>query len=430
MSSLLADTKTLAIVILAIISIAVLAYVVQVVLPGTQSNQGVNLTVEFGPSSVFISHLGGEPLARDHLRFYLDGDEIPRDSVYIMDGQEWPFSIGETLIVPFTPIGRAQVFSISYDSRRSQDEIVSIYTPVREKSPTTLPTVVKPATPATTPAETTPAVPTTTTAAPTPTPILTPIPISTVGPPEAMFQASPREGPLPLTVQFSDQSTGVPGSWFWTFGDGTTSVEENPEHAYTQEGTFSVSLQVENSYGANRRIVQDCITVTPASPQDVSISAEMDGFIRPGGFAQFSITGPGSRVKIGGRIVSPGPGDVVRLVVLGDGKGSISISGGQITDYTFESGELWINGELARSGSVTEIYIPTFENFLTTFVLEIPPSTGSAWIKTPEKTEVLQDTREPVIVSQLQQDDFGQFLLDTRTPYQVTFRGAAGKILY
>ncbi|MDD3090116.1 MAG: PKD domain-containing protein [Methanoregulaceae archaeon] len=416
MSPLLADTKTLATVILAVLAVAAIAYTVPFIL-GDRDEPVVNLTAEAGPSSVRVFHVGGEPLVRDNLEFTLDGTGISRESVYIQDNEEWPFSIGEILIVPYTPLDRPRVFTISYSRGNSRTEILSAEIPPVKEIPTASPTPQQTATLATPP-----------TTSPTPTP--TPIPISTLGIPEALFLASPREGPLPLTVRFTDQSTGVPGTWAWTFGDGASSTDQNPQHAYTAEGTYTVTLVVENDLGASTRIVQDCISVTPARRQDVAISAEAGGFIRPGGFARFIATGTGSRVKIGGQVVYPEPGDEVRLVVKGDGKGSVSISNGQISDFSFESAELWLNGESAGSGALRETYIPSYESLITTLVLEIPPGPGDMRIITAGGTVTTSERTVPVVVGNLMSDEAGLMILDTGSPYQVTFRGAAGSIQY
>ena len=416
MSPLMADTKTLATVILAVLAVAAIAYTVPFIL-GDRDEPVVNLTAEPGPSSVRVFHVGGEPLALDNLEFTLDGTGISRESVYIQDNEEWPFSIGEILIVPYTPLDRPRVFTISYSRGNSRTEILSAEIPPVKEIPTASPTPQQTATLATPP-----------TTSPTPTP--TPIPISTLGIPEALFLASPREGPLPLTVRFTDQSTGVPGTWAWTFGDGASSTDQNPQHAYTAEGTYTVTLVVENDLGASTRIVQDCISVTPARRQDVAISAEAGGFIRPGGFARFIATGTGSRVKIGGQVVYPEPGDEVRLVVKGDGKGSVSISNGQISDFSFESAELWLNGESAGSGDLRETYIPSYEGLITTLVLEIPPGTGDMRIITAGGTVTTSERTVPVIVENLMPDEAGLMILDTGSPYQVTCRGAAGSIQY
>lgn len=53
----------------------------------------------------------------------------------------------------------------------------------------------------------------------------------------------------PGSFTFEDRSTGPPDSWFWDFGDGSTSTLKNPRHQYTQEGTFAVCLTVTNPEG-------------------------------------------------------------------------------------------------------------------------------------------------------------------------------------
>lgn len=56
------------------------------------------------------------------------------------------------------------------------------------------------------------------------------------------FAATLTGGDAPLTVQFTDQTTGDINGWWWFFGDGQTSREENPSHTYTTNGTYTVSL--------------------------------------------------------------------------------------------------------------------------------------------------------------------------------------------
>ncbi len=52
-------------------------------------------------------------------------------------------------------------------------------------------------------------------------------------------------------MSFVDNSTGSPTSWLWDFGDGGTSTAQNPEHAYTAMGGYTVNLTVANSIGSN-----------------------------------------------------------------------------------------------------------------------------------------------------------------------------------
>ena len=63
------------------------------------------------------------------------------------------------------------------------------------------------------------------------------------------FSASPVTGNAPLTVYFSDQSTGMSNpTWYWEFGDGITSTDQNPTHIYPA-GNYTVTLTVTDEYG-------------------------------------------------------------------------------------------------------------------------------------------------------------------------------------
>jgi PGF-pre-PGF domain-containing protein len=65
----------------------------------------------------------------------------------------------------------------------------------------------------------------------------------------ASFTVSARKGSVPLDVQFNDTSAGNITSWYWDFGDGSTSDSQNPSHEYTESGSYSVTLNVSNAYG-------------------------------------------------------------------------------------------------------------------------------------------------------------------------------------
>ena len=67
--------------------------------------------------------------------------------------------------------------------------------------------------------------------------------------PAAAFTSNYVLGGCQNPVQFTDQSQNVPTAWLWSFGDGTTSTQQNPSHAYTTSGSYTVSLRASNSYG-------------------------------------------------------------------------------------------------------------------------------------------------------------------------------------
>jgi PKD domain len=54
-------------------------------------------------------------------------------------------------------------------------------------------------------------------------------------------------------VAFKDLSVGQITSWQWDFGDGATSTEQYPEHAYAKPGDYVVVLDVTGPAGKSRR---------------------------------------------------------------------------------------------------------------------------------------------------------------------------------
>ena len=71
--------------------------------------------------------------------------------------------------------------------------------------------------------------------------------------PFAVFSASPTTGAVPLTVTFTDNSTGTITNRFWSFGDGATSnlTLTTVAHAYSVAGTNTVRLIVSGPLGNN-----------------------------------------------------------------------------------------------------------------------------------------------------------------------------------
>ena len=86
-----------------------------------------------------------------------------------------------------------------------------------------------------------------------------------VPPPVAIFTGSPTTGTGPLTVAFSDNSTGSITNRFWTFGDGATTntTATNVSHIYAA-GTYGVTLVASGPGGASTNNQPNYITaLTP-----------------------------------------------------------------------------------------------------------------------------------------------------------------------
>jgi PKD repeat protein len=62
---------------------------------------------------------------------------------------------------------------------------------------------------------------------------------------QALFNYFSEPAGSPNSFQFTDASTGNYTSWFWNFGDGITSLEQNPYHIFLGPGTYETCLTIE-----------------------------------------------------------------------------------------------------------------------------------------------------------------------------------------
>ena len=74
------------------------------------------------------------------------------------------------------------------------------------------------------------------------------------------------------TIQFNGSSNSAITSWTWTFGDGSTSIMQNPLHSYQYAGNYTVSLTVTDIAGCmSTTSIPVYIYVAPSFPDDSSI---------------------------------------------------------------------------------------------------------------------------------------------------------------
>ncbi len=85
------------------------------------------------------------------------------------------------------------------------------------------------------------------------------------GTPTADFSASVTAGGAPLDVSFTDLSNQMPTGWSWDFGDMGTSGDQDPNHQYTDPGTYTVSLTATNPSGSHTRVLPLLISVPEPS---------------------------------------------------------------------------------------------------------------------------------------------------------------------
>ncbi|WP_281268021.1 PKD domain-containing protein [Methanospirillum stamsii] len=88
--------------------------------------------------------------------------------------------------------------------------------------------------------------------------------VSTISIPlNADFTHDKSEGQTPLSISFTNNSTGFITSYAWDFGDGSTSSEKNPTHIYENPGKYSVVLIISDGKDFSKSIKKSAIEVSP-----------------------------------------------------------------------------------------------------------------------------------------------------------------------
>lgn len=90
---------------------------------------------------------------------------------------------------------------------------------------------------------------------------------------EASFNSDITSGIVPISVNFVDNSKGVPTSWLWDFGDGNTSTLQDPEHIYSIAGVYTVTLTASRSLKSDTEITLNYITAEKG-PDIVIVKSE------------------------------------------------------------------------------------------------------------------------------------------------------------
>jgi hypothetical protein len=76
----------------------------------------------------------------------------------------------------------------------------------------------------------------------------------------AAFHGAPTTGVVPLTVVFTNTSTGAYDASLWEFGDGNTGTSDSPTYSYPEPGTYTVALTVSGPGGRDSETKRSYIT--------------------------------------------------------------------------------------------------------------------------------------------------------------------------
>jgi len=85
------------------------------------------------------------------------------------------------------------------------------------------------------------------------------------------------------SIQFNGFACGgnSPYTWFWTFGDGNTSIEQNPNHTYANIGKYNICLNVTDECGnTSSHTSWAWIQEKNDPPEKPSVEGELNGKIK------------------------------------------------------------------------------------------------------------------------------------------------------
>lgn len=118
--------------------------------------------------------------------------------------------------------------------------------------------------------------------------------VAAVAQPKARFSASAVSGCLPLVVNFTNTSTGGT-SYYWKFGNGSTSVLKDPGTTYIKAGTYFVTLVVDDGNGNKDSVTQ---TITANAPPLADFSAKTTSGCAPLTVSFANLSTPGTSTNL------------------------------------------------------------------------------------------------------------------------------------
>ncbi len=144
-------------------------------------------------------------------------------------------------------------------------------------------------------------------------------------PPHCSFNYTPKNPTTEDIIQFQDTSTDDKSivSWYWDFGDGNISGQQNPTHQYKTAGTYIVTLKVEDSDGLNDTDSKEITVQEKTYPISIEIEYPHNNSIVNG------------TIEIKGKAVSDKPIEKIEIKI--DFSSWITINGGEDWSYLWDT---------------------------------------------------------------------------------------------
>lgn len=419
------------VVIAAVAIAALLIGVVFLALPMMADNPPqVTFTPNQAGEDLFLAHSGGDKLQKEYLTVLINGVPAPSDKYSLMGGGSWPWSEGAVLRIDTSGYAKPATISLTYKPK-SIDHIIFGTTIEPTPTPTPEPMITpdQQGSPGNGTSNLSPGSIQTVSPIGTPStgfiPSLIP-PETLVSPSTVVMNIQPSTGPAPLTVQGMDLTNGCIRNRVWNFGDNQTSMGRNPVHVFPYPGTYNVTLDVRFCDPDDDPAVfpVQSVIVNPLIRQDSISQGTGSANVLAGGKFFFSVKGPGTNIRIGGKDHYLNAGDQVQLTLGSDGSGDISIVSHAILRCNYSNVTLIVNGETVESGTISVINIDRYLQ-LETADLTIRVTAGRDGAKGLVSGEPVINARpgQQILFKNIGVDTSGKLLFSVQDSAGYTFRG-------
>lgn len=163
-----------------------------------------------------------------------------------------------------------------------------------------------------------------------------------LSPPVANFTAAPSTGTAPLTVDFTDTSTGTVDSWAWDYeNDGIIdATSRNATATYATPNTYTAKLTVTNAAGASSKIRTITVTEPGGGGSTQTFAPNDDAYVRSA--SPNTMSGGDSTLRVFGNATSETE-SYLRFVVSGVGGSAVTsaILRLFVTDGSLVSGSVY-----------------------------------------------------------------------------------------
>ncbi len=309
--------------------------------PAPEKIPALTMIIKNESRVISLSHEAGDNLRFEQMTIRVDDQDVPFGEWSCLNcGAD--LSVGDRILIDYSSDPR-------YDNGKMPNKVDIIYNDAGQERRLLITKYLGTMTPTLTPG-TTPTTPPSPTTSPTPT---------QPPAPDARFTGEPTFGVNPLSVQFTDGSTNSPTSWLWDFGDGNTTGNnlQNPEHLYTDDGVYTVTLTVTNEGGSDSETRTDYILVD-RSFEDFVVEENVGVYGTKFHFDGNVVYGDGATIFISGPLVSGDlNGGSTLLVSTIYVNGDLTLEGGSASlGSPTAPGTIYVNGDLTLGSGGRNIY--------------------------------------------------------------------------